>query len=310
MIQLPLLVALAAVTLVPQGQHGDRIRVSLASSAAAPQELLATEPVEDGQTARVRGRAVKSGAVKSGAVKSGAVKSNARPTGKVEEITFKTEDGQDLIGSFFPSKRPGRAPAALLVHDAGSDRTLFNKMAQSLQKHGFAVLSVDLRGHGSSVTEEYDWIKASDDTHITTWAFAMRDLDAATRYLRSRGDVHTSNLSLVGVGAGAALAVKYALRDENARAVVLVDPQPEAFGYDMYRDVFDLGGLPTLIMAPKDDRRQAERLQAAAHRGNDGLEYVEFKVLKPKKDKGPLTDTRLPKEVSKFLRGEAMPQRK
>ncbi len=229
--------------------------------------------------------------------------------GKVEEVQIKTQDKQELAGSFYPSKRVGRAPAVLLVHDAGSDRSAFTKVARSLQKRGFAVLSIDLRGHGASVTEAYNWGAATDEQHLKTWALAMRDLVASTSFLRERDDVHNSNLSLVGVGAGAALAVKYALRDENARAVVLVAPQAKAYGYDMLKDVFELGGLPTMIMTPKAARQQADELQEAANRGNDGIEYVKLKVLKLKQGEGPLTDKHLPKVVTDFLRGEAMPGR-
>ncbi|MCB9915922.1 MAG: alpha/beta fold hydrolase [Planctomycetes bacterium] len=226
-----------------------------------------------------------------------------------EDVKIKTQDGQELSATFYASKKKNRAPAVLLVHDAGANRSPFEKIAEGLQKRGFAVLAIDLRGHGGSVTADFDWKACTKEDQTKLWAFAQRDLEAATAFLRDRDGVHNSNLSLVGVGAGAALVTKYALQDENARAVVLVDPQPEAYGYDMYRDVFDLGGLPTMILAPSEDRQQAERLQKAAHEGNNGVEYVQFKVLKPEKDGGPLTDKRLSKTVTDFLQDEAMDKR-
>jgi dienelactone hydrolase len=276
MIHFSHLAALAAVTLAPLGSSTGECQTSPSDFTLALQPPTLSSPAE---------------------------------AEKFEEVEVKTQDDQKLKADFYPSKQSGRAPAVLLVHDAGSDRKQFEGLAESLQKRGFAILTLDLRGHGSSVSESYDWVKASDEDHVRMWAFAMRDLDAATAFLREHDSVHNSNLSVVGVGAGAALAVKYALRDENARAVVLVDPRPEAFGYDMYKDVYDLGGLPTMIMAPSADRKQAERLQAAAHQGNNGIEYVDFKLLKPKKGEGPLTDQRLPKEVTDFLRDQAMPGR-
>jgi pimeloyl-ACP methyl ester carboxylesterase len=318
MIQLPHLAALAVVALSPLGHDIDESQNSATDATYGVQPAA----ISDGMTCSLDGTAndldgseglfLALSSFVEPTMSAAAAPSPSPSLGKAkyEEVEIKTQDKQAISGSFYASKKSGRAPAVLLVHDAGSDRTIFDKVASSLQKRGFAVLSIDLRGHGSSVTESYNWIKASDEDHSKMWAFAMRDLDASTGFLRKRDDVHNSNLSLVGVGAGAALAVKYALRDENARAVVLVDPQPEAFGYDMYQDVFELGGLPTMIMAPKADRKQADRLQVAATKGNDGIEYVDVKVLKPKDGKGPLTDKRLPKEVSDFLRDEAMPGRK
>ena len=284
MTQLPHLAALAALAFAPLGAVAAESQATAVPYGSTPVMFSAAAPL----AAPVAPKGTKA---------------------KVEEVEIKTQDKQALQASFYPSRKSGRAPAVLLVHDAGSDRSKFESTAESLQKRGFAVLALDLRGHGSSVTEDFNWIKAAEEEQAKLWAFAMRDLDAATDFLRERDDVHNSNLSLVGVGAGAALATKYALRDENARAVVLIDPQPEAYGYDMYQDVYDLGGLPTMILAPSADRRQAERLQSAANEGNNGVEYVQFKVLKPKKGEGPLTDKRLPKNVTDFLRDEAMESR-
>lgn len=281
MTQLPHLAALAALACAPLGALAAESQPHGAAYGPAQEMFLAPAPVSKGAPKAV----------------------------KVEEIEIQTQDKQALKASFYPPRKSGRAPAVLLIHDAGSTRAPFEKTAESLQKRGFAVLALDLRGHGLSVTEDFNWMKSAEEEQAKLWAFAMRDLDAATDFLRERDDVHNSNLSLVGVGAGAALATKYALRDENARAVVLIDPQPEAFGYDMYKDVFDLGGLPTMILAPKSDRHQAERLQKAANEGNNGVEYVEFKMLKPKKGEGPLSDKRLPKSVTDFLRDEAMESR-
>ena len=233
-----------------------------------------------------------------------------KPKINVEEVQFNTRDKLTLTADFYPPRKKGRAPLAMLIHDAGQDRSGLVKVALNLQKRGFAVLALDLRGHGASVSEGWDWAERTTESEkVNLWSFAMRDLHAAKEYLRERKDVHNANLCLVGVGAGAALAVRYALNDESARAVVLVDPQLEAYGYNLYKDVCGLEGLPTLIMIPSKRRDEADRMQLQAHKHNDGLEYVKIKTVRPGKDGNPLVDKRVPSEVLTFLKTEAMPKR-
>lgn len=231
-----------------------------------------------------------------------------KPPAKSEVVAIQTRDKQELAANFYPPKAKGRAPAVLLIHDAGRDRTGFEAVAALLQKRGFAILAIDLRGHGGSKNELYDWTTTPEPDREKLWSLAMRDLDAATKFLRNRADVHNSNLSLVGVGSGGALAVRYARDDVNTRAVILVDPRASSFGFDTYKDVVELAGLPTLLMVPSPGRQGAERLQTEAHKQNDGLQYVDIKSVKPKNG-DPLVDKRVASEVTAFLREEAMPKR-
>ncbi len=232
-----------------------------------------------------------------------------KPKINVEEVQFKTRDKLTLTADFYPSRKKGRAPAAILIHDAGQDRSGLQQVALNLQKRNFAVLALDLRGHGASISEGWDWSKRTEADRIKLWAFALRDLETATEFLRDRKDVHNANFSLVGVGAGAALAARHALHDESVRGVVLVDPQIESFGYNLYKDVVGLEGLPTLIMIPSKRRDEADRLQKQAHKQNDGLEYVKIKTVKPDKNGNPLADKRVSSETRSFLQKEAMPKR-
>ncbi|MEM9801927.1 MAG: alpha/beta fold hydrolase [Planctomycetota bacterium] len=226
-------------------------------------------------------------------------------------VSFETKDSQLLAGSYYePKRRRGSAPApaALLLHDAGENRTELEELAAYLHKKGFAVLTVDLRGHGGSATDDFDFEGADDKGRATLWGLATRDVDASANFLLDQEGVHATNLSIFGVGAGSALAVRRASEDENVRAVVLVEPPAEAFGYSLANGLADLGGLPTLILSPKDERSIAESLQAAAHDANGGLEYVEVNALKS----GPgesLSDKRLKSAAAAWLRDQVMPRK-
>lgn len=226
-------------------------------------------------------------------------------------VSLETKDRQVLSASYYEPKRRKNstpAPAAMLLHDAGSSREELAEMAVYLHKKGFAVLTLDLRGHGASATEDTNFEKADEKARKTLWAMSTRDVDAATKFLLKQDGVHASNLSLVGVGAGAALVVRRAAKDDNVRAIVLIDPAKESLGYDVSGGVGDLGGLPTLILAPKASRKAADEIRDSAHEVNDGLEFVEINALK--NDSATiLQDKRLKTSTSSWLRDQVMPKK-
>ncbi len=226
-------------------------------------------------------------------------------------VSLETKDRQLLSASYYEPKRRKSsppAPAAMLLHDAGSSREELAEMAAYLHKKGFAVLTLDLRGHGASATEDTNFEKADEKARENLWAMSTRDVDAATKFLLKQNGVHASNLSLVGVGAGAALVVRRAAKDDNVRAIVLIDPAKESLGFDVSGGVGDLGGLPTLILAPKSSRDAADEIQASAHEVNEGLEFVEINALKS--DSATiLKDKRLKTCTSSWLRDQVMPKK-
>ncbi len=226
-------------------------------------------------------------------------------------VSLETKDRLLLSASYYEPKRRKNAPpapAAMLLHDAGSSREELAEMATYLHKKGFAVLTLDLRGHGASATEETNFENADEKERETLWAMSTRDVDAASKFLLKQSGVHASNLSLVGVGAGAALVVRRAAKDDNVRAIVLIDPAKESMGFDISDGVGDLGGLPTLILAPKASREAADEIQASAHEVNEGLEFVEINALK--NDSATiLQDKRLKTSASSWLRDQVMPKK-
>ncbi len=82
----------------------------------------------------------------------------------MQTVNFLTDDGVSIIGSYYssPSNVVSNAssssstttPTVILLHMLGKDRSTWNAFASTLsQKEGYAVLSIDLRGHGESVKQ-------------------------------------------------------------------------------------------------------------------------------------------------------------
>ena len=225
-----------------------------------------------------------------------------------EPVRLSTADRLTLSASYFsPSGRTGLAPGAIVVHDAGADRQQVAGIAVYLQKKGFGVLTVDLRGHGQSGTTEMDWAQMDERGQQRLWSFAGRDVSAAADNLRLRKEIHASNLSLIGVGAGCTLAVRHAIDDANTRAVVLVAPSSKDYGFNLERGIGDLEGLPTLIVSTSDGRDLAERLQTVGNGSSAGA--IELSVVRGDSAGSLLDETRTRSETYKWLKDQVMPKR-
>ena len=222
-----------------------------------------------------------------------------------EPVELKASDGHKVPGTFYKPGGNERAPGVILIHDAGSDRAQLDLLAERLSKQGFGVLAVDLRGHGASKTDKLAWEKLSETEKKSTWSFAQRDIDAAATWLLGQASIHSTSLSLVGYGAGCALAVRHAKSDENVESLVLLAPSVEAYGFDVRSDIQSLEGLPTYVVTSKDT--EGERLAQEAN-ASSGNPYVEL-FISPPKLSSPLEDKGLPSRVSKWLVEKAMPKK-
>tara|TARA_R110002126_G_scaffold23750_20_gene83041 strand:+ start:17731 stop:18513 length:783 start_codon:yes stop_codon:yes gene_type:complete len=217
-------------------------------------------------------------------------------------VRLVAEDKVELSATYFaPKKMKAKNPAVILIHDAGQDQDQLEELAKNFQKKGFAALTIDLRGHGKSAVEGLDWSKADDAGKNSMWAHAPKDVAAAAGWLSERLEVHASNLTLVGMGSSIGLAARHAISDASTQALILVDPMDETYGFDVDKDLAELAGLPTLIIAPKGERKKAAAMQKAAHDANDGYEYIELSILKSERE-DILEDKRLNSSAASWTR--------
>ncbi len=215
-----------------------------------------------------------------------------------------------LAASYFaPRNTSARAPGVILIHDAGQDRRQLDDLAIYLWQKGFGVLTLDLRGHGESASEKSNWNTMDQKAREATWAFAGRDLSAAAAFLRQKKEIHSANLSIVAVGAGCSLAVRHAVDDENARAVVLINPRAETLGAKLATGLIELEGLPTLIVVPKEGRELAAALEAEAEKANGDFEFIEVQVMRSNA-KDLLSDKRINKSSVAWLKKQVAPSKK
>jgi dienelactone hydrolase len=138
--------------------------------------------------------------------------------------TFKTYDLVELHASFaLPSGIPAPIPAVLLLHGYGEDRTVWKEFSTELLTRGWAVMALDLRGHGESRLRNQRPIEASPDWRTNLHEFPV-DLDPALDWLKSRPRVDNRKIVVIGFDVGANLALISSGRFEEVRTAVAIKP--------------------------------------------------------------------------------------
>lgn len=230
----------------------------------------------------------------------GAVPAVGQPASEPMSVT--TSDGVMLRGMYFAgAARKGSTQAkqttpVVMLHDFKGTRATFAPLAQALLAPGdgnaerpyFAVVIVDLRGHGESTKQ------LTGDGGVTDLdpaklgkegleAMATRDMEAIRDFLVDKndaGELNLNKLCLVGSGMGASVAVNWAAHDwaapplavgkqgQDVKGLVLISPKWSYNGL-MIQDALKFGAFKKnvawmLIGGAQDQKAKAElsRVQA------------------------------------------------
>ncbi|HET9129585.1 MAG TPA: alpha/beta fold hydrolase, partial [Terriglobia bacterium] len=100
-----------------------------------------------------------------------------------------------------PSGVPAPIPAVLLLHGFGEDHTVWNDFKKTLLDRGLAVMTLDLRGHGDSKTQNGQSITAAADWKTSPHEFPL-DLDAAITWLKTQTRINSQKIAVIGVDVG------------------------------------------------------------------------------------------------------------
>ncbi|MDX2261441.1 MAG: alpha/beta fold hydrolase [Gemmatimonadales bacterium] len=179
----------------------------------------------------------------------------------VEEVEVKAPAGHMLAGSLtLPIARRGRMPAVITITGSGQqDRDeslpivpgfrLFRQVADTLARHGIAVLRLDDRGVGGS----------GGEINGTSADFAD-DIRAAVAFLRTRPEIDPARIALVGHSEGGMIAPMIAATDRRLAAIVLMAGPAQSgrqiIDYQLGRAVT---GDPTIPAASRDSAAAAVR---------------------------------------------------
>lgn len=173
------------------------------------------------------------------------------------QIELEASDSLMLVADLIiPEALEGNAPAILLIHMLGSERSTYEPLLPYLSEAGYIVLNADMRGHGATGGSQ-DWELAESD--IQTWL----------NWLREQEGVDGSRIAIIGASIGGNLALMGCANDENCVTAIALSP-----GTD-YRGVAPAdaveSGLNALLIASHDDRFAADSIREFFSNGSGYL---------------------------------------
>jgi pimeloyl-ACP methyl ester carboxylesterase len=181
---------------------------------------------------------------------------------------FQTFDLVKLKASYeMPRAVPAPIPAVLLLHGYGEDRKVWESFKTQLLAQGFAVMSLDLRGHGDSKTINQRPLTASPDWRSSNRSFTQ-DLNPALDWLKKQPRLDAKKIVVIGYDVGANLALVASGNFSEVRTVVAIKP--------VVKEALEMAG------SAQDFRpRSALVITADAVEGNEVKPYVKepFRVL-------------------------------
>ncbi len=159
-----------------------------------------------------------------------------------EDIIVEAEDGLELDGTFYAAEGLETGPGILLLHMLGSNRTVWDHvgLADELAANGYAVLALDMRGHGDT-GQASDWVQSEDD------------IQRVWQYLVDRPEVDPERTAVIGASIGSNMALIATANEPTITTAVLLSPGLVYRGVTIEDRLPNVGERPMLIVASQDD---------------------------------------------------------
>jgi pimeloyl-ACP methyl ester carboxylesterase len=209
-----------------------------------------------------------------------------------KEIEVQTKDARLIKAELSYVKIEGikKYPTVVLLHSIGYSSADWGNLVQYLNNAGYAVLAIDLRGHGKSVYnakfKKLSWQYFSTKTYQNFPNDVMAILKETQKQSKL---VSMNNLAIVGadVGANTAILVSKELKIKP-KALVLICPTTTFKGLYTPIALAEMGRIPVLSMVSTQDgysMKEQKELSKFAQGGfyaknypNGGMGMIMIKV--------------------------------
>ncbi len=138
-------------------------------------------------------------------------------------VSFPSNDGIEVSAIFGTAQDGESLPVVILLHDLGGSKSDWlnnTDTCMALLKRGYAVLAIDMRGHGDTpIPDDRQYLEEIDVE------LSYRDVEAALVWLPSQSEIDVSRIAVVGSGLGGNVAyVSSGLFPELIKTSVSLSP--------------------------------------------------------------------------------------
>jgi dienelactone hydrolase len=183
---------------------------------------------------------------------------------KAKDAAFKTKDDVEITADYYPPSGQAPSPVVILLHMYRSNRAAWKPLVPHLHEAGFAVLAIDLRGHGDSVKPRAQrLVTRAMDRDPVLFNAMHNDVYGAYDFLARQPGCDLSRFALVGASVGGSVALDYARQDRSVDVVVWLSPGEAYLGVDSRAHAKELakhGKRQMLLMAAPGERRDCDTL--------------------------------------------------
>ncbi len=146
-----------------------------------------------------------------------------------------------------------RYPLVVLLHMYGRGHSDYKSLVPMLLDRNWAVLNVDLRGHGRSASVRGQIIKPHQ-LRIVDFRMMSGDLTLLLSAVGERTPrVDVSRLGIIGASIGASVGTQYGAKHPEVKAIALLSPGLEYKKLNTELHLAEYGKRPVLILVGKYD---------------------------------------------------------
>jgi pimeloyl-ACP methyl ester carboxylesterase len=168
---------------------------------------------------------------------------------EMKKVSFVTKDGVTIVANYYPNE--DAKFAGLLIHMRPKTKESFDEFAKLLQKEGYAVLAIDLRGHGESISSVFgklDYQRFTEEEEKRS----IEDLYSASLFLEKENYPKEKQF-LVGASIGANLSFQFLSENPEIKAAVLLSPGLNYRGIILENFKKEGLGEKIMVVASQDD---------------------------------------------------------
>jgi pimeloyl-ACP methyl ester carboxylesterase len=171
----------------------------------------------------------------------------------VEDISIEGADGLIQQSTLYTPDGIAPLPGVILLHMLGSDRQVWeeNGFAVTLAENGYAVLTVDMRGHGATGGS-------------INWELVPEDLQRVWQHFTTLEAVDSQRSAVIGASIGANLALISGAGEAAIKTAVLLSPGLDYRGVSTEEPIAAYGERPLFIVASEEDVYAAESSRTLA----------------------------------------------
>ncbi len=168
-------------------------------------------------------------------------------TEPISDMTINADDGTPIAATLYLPDGTGPFPGVILLHMLGSNRAAWGDdgLTSTLTDAGYALLAVDMRGHGGTPGER-DWAAIEQDMYKVWQTFTELE------------QVDAGRTAVIGASIGSNMALVTGDNIPEIKTVILLSPGLDYRGVTTDDHVVSYGDRPLLIVASEEDSYSAD----------------------------------------------------